>query len=543
MARFFITGPNDQVQIYQISSSTVSIGRAPRNDVVLDDPSVSRRHARLTVLADGTTLLTDLGSQNGTFVNDQQIHNHQLCDRDTVNLGRFQLRYEVADEPPPHVIITGSRAAAQITGLISSETLLIIPPTEAGGTRPGQGVQDQLLLEKDNKLLRLLLRVGSMLSSVLTQEEIMHQVMELVFQIENVERGFVMLQDEKKAFKPAVLLYKDQRLKAEAHDVVLSKALIERVTTERLPLLIHDLAGDERFSASATARLSPTRSAMCAPLVYKDNLFGIFYADCLSKASAFTKEELEIFSVIAAQAAISFDCARTHEELSRRALERQALERFMSSAIVEKILAKPDQIRLGGENQTVAILFADIRGFTAMSERMEPQKVVELLNEFFSEMTNLVFEHGGTLDKYLGDGIMAIFGAPIPKPDDAVRSVKTAIDMQQALVRLNSRWEARGQRPLEIGIGVHSGPVTAGIIGSPNRMDYTVIGQPVNLASRLCAHAAGGQILVSQSVFQQLQGSAPAKVLDPIRVKGQEAPVEICEVLWRDWNSSRPAKL
>src|SRR6516164_7180785 len=222
MARFFITGPNDQVQIYQISSSTVSIGRAPRNDVVLDDPSVSRRHARLTVLADGTTLLTDLGSQNGTFVNDQQIHNHQLCDRDTVNLGRFQLRYEVADEPLPHVIITGSRAAAQITGLISSETLLIIPPTEAGGTRPGQGVQDQLLLEKDNKLLRLLLRVGSMLSSVLTQEEIMHQVMELVFQIENVERGFVMLQDEKKAFKPAVLLYKDQRLKAEARGPALS---------------------------------------------------------------------------------------------------------------------------------------------------------------------------------------------------------------------------------------------------------------------------------------------------------------------------------
>ena len=265
MARFFITGPNDQAQIYEISSSTVTIGRAPRNDVVLEDPSVSRRHARLTVQADGTTLLADVGSQNGTFVNDQQIHTHQLCDRDTVHLGKFQLRYEVANEQPRHVIITGSRAAAEVSGLISSETRLIIPPTEARGGRPGQGVQDQLLLEKDNKLLRLLLRVGSMLSSVLTLEEIMRQVMELVFQIENVERGFVMLQDEKKAFKPAVLLYKDQRLKAEAHDVVLSKALIERVTTERLPLLIHDLAGDERFSASTSVRLSPTRSAMCAP--------------------------------------------------------------------------------------------------------------------------------------------------------------------------------------------------------------------------------------------------------------------------------------
>jgi adenylate cyclase len=315
------------------------------------------------------------------------------------------------------------------------------------------------------------------------------------------------------------------------------------VTTERLPLLILDAAGDERFCGSASLRLSGMRSAMCAPLLYKDNLFGIFYVDCLSQAFAFTEDELEIFSVIAAQAAISFDCARTHEELSRRALERQALERFMSSAIVERILARPDQIHLGGENQTVTILFADIRGFTAMSERMEPQRVVELLNEFFSEMTDLVFEHGGTLDKYLGDGIMAIFGAPIPRPDDPVRSVKTAIDMQRALVRLNTRWEARGQRPLEIGIGVYSGPVTAGIIGSPKRMDYTVIGNAVNLASRLCARAAGGQILVSQSLFQQIPGSLPARGLDPIQVKGHEAPLEICEVLWRDCNNSPPAHL
>jgi len=315
---------------------------------------------------------------------------------------------------------------------------------------------------------------------------------------------------------------------------VLSKSIIERVTTERLPLLIHDVAGDERFSASESLRLAGIRAAMCAPLIYKDKVFGLFYVDCLSRPYAFSKEELGIFSVIAAEAAMSFDNARSHEELSRRIIERQALERFLSGSIVEKILANPDQIHLGGENQTATIMFTDIRGFTRMAEKMEPQQVVELLNEYFTEMTDLIFENGGTLDKYLGDGIMAVFGAPITKPDDPARSVKTAIEMQRAMARLNRDWEARGQPALRAGIGVNTGAVTAGNIGSTKRMDYTVIGDAVNLASRLCANAAGGQILVSESTFAQLGGSRPAKKLEPIRVKGRDTPVEVYEIGWSE---------
>jgi adenylate cyclase len=158
--------------------------------------------------------------------------------------------------------------------------------------------------------------------------------------------------------------------------------------------------------------------------------------------------------------------------------------------------------------------------------------VVELLNEYFSEMTDLIFDNGGTLDKYLGDGIMALFGAPLAKPDDALRSVKTATEMQRALAQLNRQWEARSQQPLHIGIGINTGPVTAGNIGSAKRMDYTVIGDAVNLASRLCANAAGGQTLISESTFHLLNGRFPAQHLDPIRVKGKETPVDIYEVIW-----------
>lgn len=169
-----------------------------------------------------------------------------------------------------------------------------------------------------------------------------------------------------------------------------------------------------------------------------------------------------------------------------------------------------------------------------MSEKMDPHQVVELLNEYFTLMTDLIFENGGTLDKYLGDGIMAIFGAPLARPDDADRAVKTAMQMQRSVVRLNEARVARGQKPIRVGMGVNTGQVTAGNIGSTKRMDYTVIGDAVNLASRLCANAAGGQILVSESSYAALVQPMPATKPDPIKVKGKEAPIEVFDVYWGD---------
>ncbi len=538
MGRFVITDPSSQRQIFEISGSTVSIGRVDTNDLVLAHPSVSRHHARLSILPGDTTLLIDLGSLNGTFVNGQQIKERRLADQDRVNIGMFELKYDAAATPALHVE-AGAPAVSDVTGLVSVEDLNAALRARLERPAPTeQSTQEQLkTLQQENKLLKLLLAVGKTLSSVLTPDEIMQRVMELVFQMDNVERGFVMLRDEKKGFKPAVLLCKDEKLKANPRGVALSNTVIERVMNERVPLLIHDVARDERFASSESLRLTGIQSAMCSPLIYKDKVFGLFYVDCLSRAYAFSKDELSIFSVVAAEAAIAFDNAASHEELSRRVMERKALERFLSSAIVEKILASPDQIRLGGDTQVATILFADIRGFTRLSEHMEPQKVVELLNEFFSEMTDLIFDNGGTLDKYLGDGIMAVFGAPLAKPDDPWRATKTAAEMQRALAQLNDDWLKRGQQPLHMGIGVNTGPVTAGNIGSSRRMDYTVIGDAVNLASRLCSNAHGEQILISQSTFANLNGGLPARRLDPIRVKGKEDPVDIYEVTWKELNA------
>jgi adenylate cyclase len=536
MARFVITDPSARTQIFEITNPTVSVGRADTNDLVLRHPSVSRHHVRFTVLPGEITLVNDLGSMNGTFVNNVQIQEHQVRDQDRVAIGMYELKYEATRAGALHVQ-AGSGTSTDLNELVGGKenigtALRLTPPTAPMAAVP---VEERVkALEKENNLLKLLLSVGKTLSSVLVPDEIMHRVMELVFQMDNVERGFVMLRDEKKGFKPAVLLYKDETMKAEARGVALSTTITEKLMNDRVPLLIYDVGTDERFSTSQSLRMSGIRSAMCAPLIYKDRVFGIFYVDCLSKPYAFSQEELGIFSVIAAEAALSFDNARSHEELARRVVERQALERFLPPTVVEKILANPDEIHLGGENQTVTILFSDIRGFTRMSEHMEPHAVVELLNEYFTEMTDIIIDSGGTLDKYLGDGIMAVYGAPIAKPDDPLRATKTAMEMQRALATLNQGWESRGQQALRMGVGVNTGLVTAGNIGSPRRLDFTVIGDSVNLASRLCSNAAPGQILVSESTYLQLNGKIPATRLDPIRVKGKETPVELYEVFWQD---------
>lgn len=534
MARFLITDPSGANQIFEIVGTTVNVGRVDANDLVLNHPSVSRHHARVTVLPGDTTLINDLGSLNGIYINGQLVREHSLSDQDRLMIGMYELRYEVGKSEAVHVE-TGAPEPSEVGDLTSRESLTSALRVHVKPGALPESIQDRVrLLEKENKLLKLLLGVGKTLSSVLTPDEIMHRVMELVFQMENVERGFVMLRDDRRGFRPAVILYKDEKLKREARGLALSKTVIDRVTTERLPLLIHDVSADERFSASESLRMSGIRSAMCAPLIYKDRVFGLFYVDCLTKPYAFSKEELSIFSVVAAEAAISFDSAKAHEDLAQRVVERKALERYLSSAIVERVLANPDQIHLGGENQVASILFTDIRSFTPMSENMQPQQVVELLNEYFTAMTDLIFEHGGTLDKYLGDGIMAIFGAPLARPDDADRAVKTAMEMQRALVRLNEAWAARGQAPIRVGMGVNTGPVTAGNIGSTKRMDYTVIGDAVNVASRLCSNAAGGQILISEITHTALRGPLPATKLNPIKVKGKEAPVEVFDICWGD---------
>ena len=232
------------------------------------------------------------------------------------------------------------------------------------------------------------------------------------------------------------------------------------------------------------------------------------------------------------------------EERERKRI-RAAFQNYVAPEVVNTMLQHPEKLKLGGEKREMTVLFSDIRGFTTLSEQMEPEVLVHLLHSYLNPMTEIVFQHRGTMDKYIGDAIMAIYGAPLPLPDHAVRACETALDMLATLTRLWEDWRAAGLPELKIGIGINSGPMTVGNMGSERLFDYTVIGDNVNLASRLegLNKYYGTAILISEATQKLLPATFILREVDRVRVKGKKAPVSIFELRGQGQPEGKEAEL
>jgi len=535
MARLIISSPDGKNGILELNKPLITVGRGNANDLVLNDASVSRFHAVIK-LRDNSIYVADRGSTNGIVLNGEKISKEtELKDGDVALVGLYRLRLENVDDKGlqvrrgewPSTLNNIMRDRPQQPVLPRSSDTHSNELTDLAGRVKK--------LERENYLLTVLYEAGKALNSKLALEHICEQVISLACLIEGVERGFVMLFDERgEVAKQTEVRYRDPASAGSRPQIILSSSVLELIRKERQPILIDDVSADERFSGSESLKISGLRSAMCAPLVGKEQLFGVLYVDNLEKASAFTQDELNVFALVAAQAGAAIDNAIAHEKIAQQSLQRSALERFLSPEVVEMVVANPD-IRLGGVNQEVTVMFADIRGFTTMSETMEPGRVVEILNEYFTRVTDVIFDNGGTLDKYIGDAVMAVFGAPISKGNDAAAAVNSAMQIQRLLVELNRDATARSWPELRVGIGINTGNAIAGNIGSPRRLDYTVVGDAVNTAQRLMTNAAGGQILISESTARKLGKTGKTidlERLPEMKVKGRSEAVPVFRVNW-----------
>ncbi|MCU1306047.1 MAG: Adenylate cyclase, partial [Acidobacteriaceae bacterium] len=474
-------------------------------------------------------------STNGVLINGTRIPaDTALNDGDAIKIGVYGLKFERFNDSA--LIVKKAEIPSTLNHVLKGELQLSLRSEAiAANTSPSAMLQSIRKLERENYLLTVLYDAGKALNSKLSIDDIAAQVMELSFRIEGVERGFMMLFDKKgEVWRETEVKYRDAPAAGAVDQprIIFSQTILERIKREPQPILITDASEDERFSESESLKISGLRSAMCAPLVGSQRLFGILYVDNMQRKAAFTQEELNVFSLVATQAANAIDNAAAHEQLAESAVQRSALERFLSPDVVEMIAADPTGVKLGGINQKVSVMFADIRGFTSLSERMAPEKIVEVLNEYFTRVTDVIFDNGGTLDKYIGDAVMAVFGAPISKGNDAVNAVKVAVEIQRLLVEMNRDASARGWPELKVGIGINTGIVTAGNIGSPRRIDYTVIGDAVNTASRLMSNAAPGQIIISKMTAEELNGNFAISALPPLKVKGKAEPLDAYSVEW-----------
>lgn len=274
-------------------------------------------------------------------------------------------------------------------------------------------------------------------------------------------------------------------------------------------------------------------------MVGKGGLVGMMtFAKKLLKGD-YSEDDVNLLRTIAYQASVAIENAELYEDVvesrNREGRIRNIFQRYVPKEVVDEVLKRKDDSMLAGEEREVTILLADIRGYTSITERLSPEQVVWMLNEFFAEMIDVVFEHGGVVDKFMGDAIMAFFGAPVSYGDDCKRAVMVGLEMVERLDQLNRRRLERGEEEIKIGIGISTGRVVAGNIGSDKRMEYTVIGDDVNLTSRIeeLTKEYPNGILISQSTYDQAKDFVKVEKLKPVKVKGKAAPVQIYRVKGR----------
>ncbi len=551
MPLFHITDASGRQWQHTLAPHTpCTIGRAPDNQIVLNDGRASRHHAYIK-FNDGAYLLVDgviegaqvKRSANKVFVNGQPRIEHQLTDGDQITIGASLLRFvQPAAELTPRVRYADSRLGS---------TQLLIPADDvlrgAFQTMPVSASASEAelaALRRKADILALLYEMSQTLSSVFDLATIFDKATEIILRVTPADRVVALLHDAKRAstdlsasLRPVATRLRHDKLATAAQSLTVSRTITNKVLGERAALLSQDTAADENLAAARSIIAQGVRSTICAPLLVAAGAHGVIYADRLDRAAQFTRDDLALISAVAAQTAIAVESVRAHERLAREEVARANYSRFLPDHVVRQLLDRPESFQLGGSNQIVTVLFADVRGFTRLSEHTPPEQVVQVLNRYFSAMTQIIFARGGTLDKYIGDGLMALFGAPAASSADTSNAVAAAVDMQRRIAPINVELSAAGLPEISIGIGLHTGEATVGYIGSERRTEYTAIGDTVNLAARLEQNSLGGQILLSEAVAQAAACPYPLRARQPLTVKNRVQPVQVYEV---EWNEATP---
>ncbi|HZI09533.1 MAG TPA: adenylate/guanylate cyclase domain-containing protein [Myxococcus sp.] len=526
--RLILNPGREGEQVIVLPEGTTTIGRTEENSVCVLHKSLSRRHAVLERQGE-RVVLVDLTSKNGTFLGEERISRRELKAGEVFRCGEvwFQL-VAGAEQPagwnPLHTRPLETRfSPTPMEQLVGGSTV----DPELSVLRLGPAEDGDRVRAK----LQVLLAVGQALSSPGPLDSLLERVLQLTFQILSVDRAAVLLVDPATgALVPRVSRSARGEPLAERF---YSQHIVEYVRARGVAALFANAQDDSRLDSATSIFVQSIRGAMCVPLRPRSDVLGVLYVDSRSMGVLFTEEDLEFLTAFANQAAISIDNARLAQRLEEEAVLRTTYLRFFPPAVIRK-LREARNAPLEVVETEVTVLFSDIAGFTALSSTLRPRQVVDMLNEYFPVMADIVFRHEGTLEKYIGDALMAVWGAPFSRPDDADRALRAAVEMQLALEGLNARWREQGRPELRIHVGLNTGPVAAGNIGSEQYLQYATIGDATNVASRVCNVAEAGEICVAESTRARFTLPAwPLTPLPPTRVKGKEEPLTLYRVEWR----------
>jgi len=544
---------------HRLREGVTVIGRAPSCELVISAPLMSREHARVR-LKDGRVFLRDAGSTYGTIYKDAKVAAElELSPGDVFLVGQIPMTLE-CDVPEGDLLSEGHqlfqdsstilkkmdngpagpaapRAAstgAPATG--SMPTVAVTAPSSerryqedrrkvdlgraAGDRRTGRD-------RRGGRMLRLLTEIGKTLVTVQPLEQVLARVVDLVFDVLPAERGFLLLRDS--SDQPLTARVMRNRDGSAPAKTTISRTIVNTVMRDRVAMLAKDALYDPRLDSSGSIQAMNIRSFMCAPLWNRNEVIGVLYCDN-PRSKKFTPDDLEVFAALCNYAAVAIEQARLSVQLLEETRRRERLQRYHSPGVVSRILHGGSAD--GGfvaQTREVSVMFCDIVGFTTLCQHAEPHAVGEMLNHFFGRMGEVIFEHDGTLDKFIGDAILAVFGAPLDQPDHAVRAVGAALAMRRELAHVNAD---RPDAPIRMRIAINSGRALTGDIGSPKRREFTVLGDVVNTAARIESSVAEpDQIVISKHTKELVGNAFTLRSLGGVTLRGRDTELEVFEVV------------
>ncbi len=566
----------DATTHFPLVGDTITIGRGGSNSIPLADTACSSKHAQFVRDAQGWNI-QDRGSLNGTFVNAQRLQTAlavHLIHGDRILLGSTEFSFDsetgattvvsapTAAKAKPAADYAGSFMQSIVDDAISGggtsasdlQQALVIDETaedtsgshfefrsidqtpkgpeqtfQLGTTRRplplvglepiGRGAGESLAEVK----LRLIQDVSEKLVRILEPSQLLDEILLIVMNQAGADRGLLCLLDDQGSPTPIAA-----RGLADDQQVRLSRTVLHMVLERRSGVLIQQPSNSANLLKSLAAM--EVCSTLCAPLWTGDKIVGLLSLDSTKPTKIFNEEDLELLLAVAHQAAMGIERIRLSQMIEAERSVKTYLSKYLDNRIVEQIAnsgggADP----LAPAEKVVTVLFSDIVSFTKICEGMAPVEVASFIREYLTSMTDVVFAHGGTIDKYIGDALMALFGAPLASPDSAAEAIRAALEMRSRVY--DFRPPRAGSPPLRIRIGVNTGPVVVGNIGSTRRMEYTAIGDAVNVAARLQTFARPNEICIDETTYAATADQFVVEEIGAIDVRNRSKPVAVYKVL------------
>jgi adenylate cyclase len=488
-------------KVWETSEKEVVFGRSEEKlPIILDlspDQRVSRMHGRIWE-EDGLFWIEDLNSSRGTLLNGVEIKGRgrqQLRENDSIVAGQSTLQLDISD----------NAGIARQTNYLENGTLLLPEKRDndsgiaIGKDVDATAIEAALPSDDDGKVaarqLKIVCDLPFHFATKTTLDTLLPAVVDQLVEIlPNAESWALVLRD---ADSDAILL----KAYHYVQRIYLSETLLRRAMAE-CKAFVWKKSTDVELSGSLVQ--SGIEVGMYAPLVWQGEALGAICAGAHNAETVFSDEDVKLLVVVGQFAAMAVATHRLQEKLRQESVIKSNLLRQFSPKVANHMLTHRGRLRLGGQRGEVTILMSDIRGFTQMARDMDPDDVVEMLNDYLRVLVPIIFANNGTVDKFMGDAVLAIFGSPELDPKHHENALKAAVEMQQAMTRLNESLEQRRAPYRHFGIGIHCGEVVHGFVGTPDRMEFTVIGDAVNRVSRYCAAAAEQEILISPEMHQHI---------------------------------------